>query len=69
MWSTCIEAGPQLCPLAASWDDAAELEAAVWNLIYSLKGQPLVVGEKVPFVLDYAKIKEMFMASFYSTTH
>lgn len=69
MWSTCIEAGPKLCPLASSWDDAAELEAAVWDLIYSLKEHPLAVGKKVPFVLDYEKIKAFFMASFYSTTH
>lgn len=69
MWSTCIEAGQKLCPLAAFWDDAAELEAAVWDLIYSLKEHPLAVGKKVPFVLDYEKIKTLFMASFYSTTH
>ena len=69
MWSTCLEAGPELCPLAASWDDAAELEAAVWELIYSLKEQPLTVGKKVPFVFDYEKIKAFFMASFYSTGH
>lgn len=69
MWSTCIDAGPKRCPLAASWDTADELEAAVWDLIYSLKENPLAVGKKKPLVVDYEKIKTLFMASFYSTLH
>lgn len=67
IWSSCIEAGPELCPLAASWDSSAELETAVWDLIYSLKEQPLAVGSNASFVLDYAAIKGLYVEALYAT--
>lgn len=66
IWSTCLDAGAELCPLAASWESASKLEAAVWDLTYSLKHSPLAVGTKKSVFLDYQTIKGLWASSLYN---
>ncbi|KFY27607.1 hypothetical protein V493_03395 [Pseudogymnoascus sp. VKM F-4281 (FW-2241)] len=67
IWSTCLDAGPELCPLAASFDNATELEIAVWELADSLKKRPINAGANESVVVDYPKMRTFFAQHLYST--
>lgn len=68
IWSTCIEAGPELCTLAADYDDSSTLENDVWALMYELKEDPIAItSASHSFVLDYAKIKDMLVVALYAS--
>lgn len=64
MFSTCIEAGPELCPLAARNKTAQDLEAAVRELLDTVKYHPIPVGTNL---LEYVLLKGMITQALYST--
>ncbi|KEF52561.1 uncharacterized protein A1O9_11404 [Exophiala aquamarina CBS 119918] len=64
IFSTCIEAGPELCPLAARNKTAQELESDVWDLLDTVKHHPLPVGS---VLLDYMALKGMITEALYTT--
>lgn len=65
IFSTCIEAGPELCPLAARNKTAEELETDVRNLIDTVKYHPLPLGT---ILLDYATLRGLIQESLYTTS-
>jgi hypothetical protein len=65
IFSTCIEAGPELCPLATRNKTAQELEADVWDLIDTVKYHPLPLGT---ILLDYATLKGLIQQALYTTS-
>lgn len=68
IWSTCIEAGPELCVLAADYDNSNTLENDVWDLIFDLKEKPIAISSPSrSFVLDYAKMKDMLVVALYAS--
>ncbi|KFY65528.1 hypothetical protein V496_02471 [Pseudogymnoascus sp. VKM F-4515 (FW-2607)] len=67
IWSTCFDAGPELCPLSASFDNAVELENAVWDLANSLKQHPINAGANESVVVDYPKMRSFIAQNLYST--
>lgn len=66
IWSQCIEAGADLCPLAKSYNDSTVLEDDVWNLLNSTISDPIVVaGANYSIVLDYNLLKQVYIAAIY----
>ncbi|KAL3481930.1 TAP-like protein-domain-containing protein [Aspergillus californicus] len=63
IFSTCVEAGPELCQLAANNKTAEEYEAAAWKFLDSLIVQPMAVGQ---LLLEYASLKSVFAQALYS---
>ncbi|KAJ0425830.1 TAP-like protein-domain-containing protein [Aspergillus carlsbadensis] len=59
----CVEAGPELCPLASYNQTAEELEAATWDLLEVIKYQPAPVGK---LVVDYPALKAIYAQGLYS---
>ena len=56
-----------MCPLAASFDNATELENAVWDLAESLKQHPINAGANESVVIDYPKMRYFFAQNLYRT--
>ncbi|KFY17412.1 hypothetical protein V492_00661 [Pseudogymnoascus sp. VKM F-4246] len=67
IWSTCFDAGPELCPLSASFENATELEDAVWELTNSLRLHPINAGANDSAVIDYPKMRTFLAQNLYST--
>ncbi|KAL4880937.1 TAP-like protein-domain-containing protein [Aspergillus karnatakaensis] len=66
IFTSCVEAGPERCQLAANNRTAEEYEAAAWELVDSVKALPMSVG---PLVLDYQELKPIFAQALYSQRH
>ncbi|KAL2846917.1 TAP-like protein-domain-containing protein [Aspergillus pseudoustus] len=58
----CIDAGER-CSLTSLNQTAAELEKSVWDLIDTIKFNPLSLGD---FILDYSELKGAIAAAFYT---
>ncbi|OBT82119.1 hypothetical protein VE02_09462 [Pseudogymnoascus sp. 03VT05] len=67
IWSTCFDAGPELCPLAASFANATELENAVWDMANSLKQHPINAGANESVIINYPKMRSFFAQNLYRT--
>lgn len=67
IWSTCFDAGQELCPLSALFGSATELENAVWDLANSLKHHPINAGANESVVVDYSKMRSFLAQNLYST--
>jgi pimeloyl-ACP methyl ester carboxylesterase len=66
VFSTCVEAGPEKCPLAAKNMTAPQLESAVWDLLENqLKPRPLVLGTTM---LDYSTAKGLIVKILYDNS-
>lgn len=65
IFSECIRAGPGLCELAVSWDDAVALEQAVWQMMDQVKVEPLLVGPHNEIRLTYQQLKGMYGRAIY----
>ncbi|KAL4909923.1 hypothetical protein BDW74DRAFT_173401 [Aspergillus multicolor] len=63
IFSECVKAGPELCPLAAQNKTAEELEAAAYELLEISKYRPFPVGR---LVVDYAALKSTYAQSLYT---
>ncbi|KAL4915488.1 hypothetical protein BDW62DRAFT_188307 [Aspergillus aurantiobrunneus] len=66
IFSECVTAGPELCPLAAHTRTAGELEATAYELLDISKYEPFIVGH---FALDYTAIKSVYAQALYSQRH
>lgn len=64
IFSACIEAGPELCPLAAHNKTAQGLESDVWDLLDTVKYHPIPLGN---ILVDYAALKLMITDALYTT--
>ena len=64
IFSTCIEAGPELFPLAARNKTAQELESAAWGLLETVKYHPIPLGSSL---LDYNVLKGQIGQALYTT--
>ena len=53
-FQTCLEAGPEKCPLAALNKSAAELEADSWTWLESIRKAPIAAGTTI---VDFAGAK------------
>jgi hypothetical protein len=68
IWSTCIDAGPKLCPLARKYNNATVLESDVWKLLGSVVSRPIVVTSTNGSVsIDYNLLKQFFTSVTYGT--
>lgn len=56
-----------MCTLAALFDNATELENAVWDLAESLKQHPINAGANESVVIDYPKMRSFFAQNLYRT--
>lgn len=61
IFSTCIAAG-SACPLNTQNVTAAQLERSTWDLLDSLKQNPIVLGN---VLLDYSALKGVIQAAIY----
>ena len=64
IFSGCV-AAPENCALARDNKTAAELEQAVWDLIYYVKYNPIPIGT---LKLDYNTLKGIIVESLYSAS-
>lgn len=66
IWSHCIDAGADLCPLAKYYNDSTILEEEIWNLLDSTVSHPIVVtGANASVALDYNLLKQLYIAAVY----
>ena len=63
MFSSCV-AAPDLCLLARENATAVELEQSVWDLMDTVKYNPIALGS---FMLDYNSLKAIIIQSMYTT--
>ncbi|KAL4936843.1 hypothetical protein BDV06DRAFT_216351 [Aspergillus oleicola] len=63
IFAECVKAGPEGCTLAAHNKTAEELEAAAYELLETVRDQPIPVGQ---LVVDYASLKAAFAQALYS---
>ncbi|KAL4934528.1 uncharacterized protein BDV17DRAFT_278706 [Aspergillus undulatus] len=63
IFTECVKAGPELCPLAAHNKTAEELEAAAYELLDIAKYEPIPVGQ---LVVDYSAVKSIYAQALYS---
>lgn len=65
-FETCVDAGPELCPMAALNKTAEELEADMWAFMDNIVENPMSVPA-VGALLDSANFKGLFFSASYDT--
>jgi hypothetical protein len=66
IWSTCIDAGPEFCPLAGAYSNSTILESEVWNLLKSVISEPIVATSTNGSVsIEYNLLKQFYTAVTY----
>jgi hypothetical protein len=63
-FTSCVEAGPKKCVLAAQNKTAAELERDVWDFLDSVRNAPIAAGTTI---IDLAGIKGFILGALKST--
>ncbi|KAK4612044.1 Tripeptidyl aminopeptidase [Fulvia fulva] len=62
IFSTCIDAGGDLCPLASLNLTGPELEGRTWHLLEQLKSRPIPIGQ---YLIDYPLLKGFIQQAIY----
>jgi hypothetical protein len=69
IWSTCIDAGPELCPLARTYSNSTALESDVWKLLDSVVSKPIVITSTNGSVsVDYNLLKQFYTSVTYGAS-